>query len=69
MENYLTGRQQRVVLNGQTFLWKNILAGVLQGFVLGPLQFLIYINDFSNGIEYVCEILAVNTSLFSIVKF
>ena len=68
MENYLTGRQQRVVLNGQTSSWKNILAGVLQGFVLGPLQFLIYINDLSNGIEYMCKILAGNTSLFSIVK-
>ena len=68
MENYLTGRQQRVVLNGQTSSWKNILAGVLQGFVLGPLQFLIYINDLSNGIEYMCKILAGNTSLFSTVK-
>ena len=64
MENYLTGRQQRVVLNGQTSSWKNILAGVLQGFVLGPLQFLIYINDLSNGIEYMCKILAGNTSFF-----
>ena len=57
MENYLTGRQQRVVLNGQTSSWKNILAGVLQGFVLRPLQFLIYINDLSNGIEYMRKIL------------
>ena len=68
MENYLTGRQQRVVLNGQTSSWKNILAGVLQGFALGPLQFLIYINDLSNGIEYMCKILPGNTSLFSIVN-
>ena len=68
MENYLTGRQQRVVLNGQTSLRKNILAGVLQVFVLEPLQFLIYINDLSNGIEYMCKILAGNTSLFSIVN-
>ena len=57
MENYLTGRQQRVVLNGQTSLWKNVLAGVLQVFVLEPLQFLIYINDLSNGIEYMRKIL------------
>ena len=68
MENYLTGRQQRVVLNGQTSSWKNILAGVLQGFVLGPLQFLIYINDLSNGIEYMCKILAGNTLLFPVVN-
>ena len=57
MENYLTGRQQRVILNGQTSSWKNILAGVLQVFVLEPLQFLIYINDLSNGIEYMRKIL------------
>ena len=31
MENYLTGRQQRVVLNGQISSWKNIVAGVPQG--------------------------------------
>ena len=45
MGNYLTGRQQSVVLNGQTSSWKNILAGVSQGSVLEPVLFLIYIND------------------------
>ena len=38
-ENYLTDRQQRIVLNGQTSLWKNILAGVPGGSALGPLLF------------------------------
>ena len=39
MENYLTGRQQRVTLNGQTSSWKSILAGVPQGSVLGFFHF------------------------------
>ena len=68
MENYLTGRQQRVVLNGQISSWKNILAGVPQGSVLGPLLFLIYINDLLNEIESICKIFADDASLFSKVK-
>ena len=36
-KNYLTDRQQRVVLDGRTSSWQNIYAGVSQGSVLGPL--------------------------------
>ena len=43
MENYLTDRQQRVIVNGETFSWENILTGVPQGYALGPLLFLIYL--------------------------
>ena len=68
MENYLTGRQQRVVLNGQNSSSKNKLAGVPRGSVLGPFLFLIYINDLPNGIESICKIFADDTSLFSEVN-
>ena len=66
--NYLKDRKQRIVLDGQTYSWKNILSRVPQGSVLGPILFLIYINDLPDGIKSVCKIFVDDTSLFSKVK-
>ena len=60
----LQNRAQRVVLNDQTSGWRNINSGVPQGSVLGPLLFLIYINDLPDGITSMCKIFANDTSLF-----
>ena len=62
----LTNRNQRVVLNGQTSDLKQFHSDVPQGSVLGPLLFLIYINDLPDGIMSMCKIFADDTSLFSI---
>ena len=64
-KGYLQNRQQRVVLNAQTSDWRKINSGVPSGSVLGPILFLIFINDFSDGITSLCKIFADDTSLFS----
>ena len=64
LENYITDRQQRVVLNGRTSSWQNVYAGVPQGSVLGPLLFLIYVNHLPDELTSMCKIFADDTSLF-----
>ena len=68
LENYLSRRFQRVVLNGQTSSWRPVLAGVPQGSIMGPLLFLIYINDLPNELKSNVKLFADDTSLFTVVK-
>ncbi|OWF50811.1 RNA-directed DNA polymerase from transposon BS [Mizuhopecten yessoensis] len=63
-ENYLSDRKQRVVINGKNSNWLNVKAGVPQGSILGPLLFLIYINDIVKDIQAKIKLFADDTSLY-----
>ena len=45
MQSFLKNRKQRTVLDGQNSDWGDVSVGVPQGSILGPLFFLVYIND------------------------
>ena len=68
LTNYLSNRRQRVILNGQVSNWAPVLSGVPQGSVLGPLLFLIYVNDLEDGIKSQIRFFADDTSIFSVVN-
>ena len=67
ISEFLSNSLQRVVLNGQNSSWTNVHAGVPQGSILGPLLFLIYINDLSDNLTSNAKLFADDTSLFSVV--
>ena len=56
------------MLIGQNSEWRNIKAGVPQGSMLGPLLFLIYVNDIPNHLVSNVKLFADDVSLFTVVK-
>ena len=64
IEQWLTDRSQRVVVDGEVSNWKLVLSGVPQGSVLGPILFLIYINDLDDSITSNVLKFADDTKLF-----
>ena len=67
LRSFLNNRKQRVVLNGHVSIWASVNAGVPQGSILGPLSFLIYINDLSYNLSSTVKLFAHDTSLFSVI--
>ena len=67
-QNYLSNRKQHVVFNGFSSDYSSIDSGLPQDSVLGPLLFLIYINDFEKNIKSNVKFIADDTMLFSVVN-
>ena len=64
IESFLTDSQQYVTVKGHSSEWKDVLPGVPQGSVLGPLLFLLYVNDFPDVIKSVLKLFADDAKIY-----
>ena len=67
IENYLSSRKQKVLLNGKESNILSIKAGVPQGSILGPLLFLVFINDIVAEVDCSIKLFADDTSIYMII--
>ena len=66
--DFLGNRKQRVMVNAISSEWRNITSGIPQGTVLGPILFLIFINDMPKVIQCLVKLFADDAKLYQIIK-
>ena len=62
IKDFLSDRVQRVIVNGSASKWAKVLSGIPQGSVLGPLLFVIFINDICDSINSCSYMFADDTN-------
>ena len=67
-KRFLLNRRQRVVLRNGVSSWQNVLSGVPQGSILGPLLFLIYVNDMPDIVATTAKMFADDTKVYNKIK-
>ena len=65
---FLTNRRQRVVIGDNYSCWEEVLSGVPQGSVLGPLLFIIFINDLPKLLKHLSKLFADDCKVIGIIR-
>ena len=67
VKKFLSGREQRVFVNG-AYSSKDVTSGIPQGSVLGPVLFLVFINDLPDVIEVLIKLFADDAKIYAVVS-
>ena len=65
IESFLSDRSQRVRVNKEHSNYSPVSSGIPQGSILGPLLFIVFINDLPENISSTCKVFADDTKLYS----
>ena len=68
IEDFLSDRRMRIMVRGEYSEWVDVISGVPQGSVLGPILFLIYVNDIPEMVNCSIKMFVDDTKLFRTVK-
>ena len=68
IQSWLTKRSQSVVVDGASSKLVSVLSGIPQGTVLGPLMFLLYINDITDGVSSALRLFADDCLLYQKIQ-
>ena len=64
INSFLSNRRQRVVVEGKSLSWENVKSGVPQGTVLGPILFVIFVNDLTDDLTSMTKLFADDTKVY-----
>ena len=68
VNDFLRNRKQRVVIGNNQSNWSDVTSGVPQGSCLGPLLFVIFINDMPKVVKHILKLFADDSKLIGIIK-
>ena len=64
IKSFLTNRKRKVAVEGKMSSWTDVKSGIPQGSVLGPVLFVVFINDMPNSVLSTCNMFADDTKVY-----